>query len=466
MKHILYTWWQLLSQNGVTDAMDTYKYRRIVVLNRLNFIAGITAAVWFLFSLTHNYHELQWLMPFLNLLPLSLNIAIYLMVRNGKAENAIIAAFVTYPVILTAIAISTLKESTLIFHIILCVLPFFFFFRINKIVYSLLYTVSWYTFTWIYIHYDRLQPDVILIGLFNYVGLTLLFATLYSIKMQLHSYEKSLKEKRDELNKKNTELNGLLQLKDKIFAVISHDVKTPLTSVKLLLNNFNSNEISKEEMANFNRMLLSETTKTLDLFDNLLEWSKAELHEGGTEKSNFKPYYLTDATLLLMRSKSKYKNISVENTIDRDLLCYANAAAIQVVIRNLLSNAVKFTDQNGHISINASTKNENICIHIKDTGIGMDEVTVDKVMGTQFISRSGTMGEEGHGLGLKICTEFVKQNNGRLICKSKKNEGTEFIIELPKARIKNNHFIKAEDDTALIKQSHPNDQYKMALSHL
>lgn len=442
---ILNKCWQFLSHNGVKDSMESYKYRRIVVLNRLNFIAALTALTWFSYSLMLDYGAYRYMMPFVNLLPFCLNVLLFVLVRRGKAGAAIITAFATYPVLLTVIAIFSLKESTLIFHIILCVLPFFFFMRIKKIVLTIGYIVGWYTFTWIYIHYDRMTVEMALLGLFNYVGLLLLFATLYSIKMQLHSYELSLKQKSEELHEKNNELNGLLQLKDKIFAVISHDVKTPLTSLKLLLSNYNnSHGISKDELIEFNSMILSETTKTLDLFDNLLEWSKAELHEGGKEKSNFKPYYLTDATLLLLRSKYKYKSIVVENTIDRDLLCFANASAIQVVLRNLISNAVKFTHENGTISVSSSKNGENIFIHVKDNGVGMDSTTLAKVMGTEFYCSMGTMGEEGHGFGLKICQEFLKQNNGKLTCRSKKNEGTEFIIQLPVAKVKNHHLLKTE----------------------
>jgi two-component system, sensor histidine kinase and response regulator len=464
MKETVLDLWNRLSRTGITDALENFESKKILVLNRLNFVATATALLWFFHSFSFEYGKLRPMMTVANLLPFLLTLSVFIIVKAGYYKKAINTVFIAFPLLLTFIAMFTYRESTLIFHIILCVLPFFFYENVKHIAASFLYTTLLYTITWIYIHFGRLDNTMLFTGLFNYAGLILLFTTLYGIKMQLQAYQKALTKRKDELNKKNEELNGLLQLKDKVFAVISHDVKTPLTSLKLLLNNLNTHLLTKDEMAHFNDMLLSETTKTLDLFDNLLEWSRAELHQGGEEKSNFKPYYLTDATLLLLRSKAKQKNITVENNISRDAVSYASPSAIQVIIRNLLSNAIKFTPENGNIRIESFQNAEAVSISIKDNGMGMDEETVAKVMGTEFYKSRGTLDEEGHGFGIKICNEFIKQNNGTLTCRSKKNKGTEFIIQLPAAKIKNHNLIKVLPAKEAANSFHPNDQYTSVMS--
>jgi two-component system, sensor histidine kinase and response regulator len=461
MKTAIINFWEKLSRLGIDEETSLYDTKRIIVLNRLNFLGSIVSLIWFIYSFrAQNYYEVGYILPLVSSLPLLLSISLFYIMSKKKPKVTFIAATLLFPALQGIIGMLILADSALMFHISLSVLPFFFYSRFKSITWAYLYNVVCHLVAWAYIHHQEKGEDIFVMITFHSFAFILLYSMLYSIKKQISSYETSLQKRKAELNTRNEELHTVLKLKDKILAVISHDVKTPLTSLKLLLTNLNINSISQAELKQFNEMLLSETTKTLELFDNLLEWSKAELNEAALEKSNINAFQLTDVALRPLSTKAQQKNLKLVNNVQMSHSLYACASSIQTVVRNLVGNAIKFTPASGTIVISSSASPQSVFIHVKDNGIGMDEKTFRKVMGDGFYTSKGTMNEEGHGFGLKICHEFIKQNNGKLSCKSKVNEGTEFIIELP-ASVNKGFYLSEKDKKVINMRKNTHNEYPL-----
>ena len=169
-----------------------------------------------------------------------------------------------------------------------------------------------------------------------------------------------------------------------------------------------------------------------DLLENLLTWARTQTDEIqiNKEELNLKKLVATSISTLLPNAASK--NISVINKVQAELIISIDENTALTFIRNLVSNAIKFTHKGGHVTIDSHLNEDNIRLHISDTGVGMSpEVIANLFQIDKGISTKGTNNEMGTGLGLILCKEFIERNGGSIIVKSEVNTGSEFIITLP-----------------------------------
>jgi signal transduction histidine kinase len=135
---------------------------------------------------------------------------------------------------------------------------------------------------------------------------------------------------------------------------------------------------------------------------------------------------------MLMNNNAKAKNISLNCEISDGLMVYADINMLNTVLRNLISNGIKFTNKNGNISIKAIQQSTDIEITVNDTGIGMSEKTINKLFKiSEKVSTLGTENENGTGLGLLLCKEFIEKHGGRIRVKSEVGKGSEFKFTIP-----------------------------------
>jgi len=232
--------------------------------------------------------------------------------------------------------------------------------------------------------------------------------------------------------KLNKELAKLVNAKDKLFSIISHDLRSPTASLKQLLELISSkfDKISDENKINYINLVKENANKLYLLIDNLLNWSKLNLNKINLnlKSTNVKKLIETEIDLFNEIIKNKKININFDykgkelREVDEDIL--------RVIFRNLLSNAIKFSNIEGTININI-LNNDILILEIADSGIGMDEELIKKInQSKDIISSSGTMNERGNGLGLNIVNELVKIHNGEFNINSIKNKGTTFTIKL------------------------------------
>ncbi|WP_291723743.1 two-component regulator propeller domain-containing protein [Bernardetia sp.] len=244
-----------------------------------------------------------------------------------------------------------------------------------------------------------------------------------------------LKESENELSQSNS-------IKDRMFSIISHDLRSPLATLQNFLKMFISyrNAFTEEEINKVTRDIDKSLSNVGDLLENLLQWSRAQM---GHLETELQPLLITDYVqknieLLLPTAKNKKINLQVSE-IKEELIAEADPNLLNFILRNLISNAIKFTEQQGTVTVSAKldTKTDKmIHISVKDTGVGMSEETARKIfVKSEHVTTRGTANEKGTGLGLMVCKEFVEKQNGKIWVESKEGEGTTFTFSIRQGKI-------------------------------
>lgn len=235
-------------------------------------------------------------------------------------------------------------------------------------------------------------------------------------------------------------LRELNATKDKFFSIIAHDLKNPLS----IILNMSENLVTKFERftdkQKFERAnLVYDSSKTLfRLLENLLEWSRSQTGRIEYDPMEVDLFELAELNIELFKEHASAKNITLINNIEFETYCYVDKNMINTVVRNLISNAIKFTPNNGKVSIAANKNSSHIEVFVKDTGIGIEPQNIPKLFRLDIShSTSGTANEEGTGLGLVLCKEFIEKNKGSIKIESNNGQGTTFAFTVPKFQTNN-----------------------------
>jgi signal transduction histidine kinase len=253
-----------------------------------------------------------------------------------------------------------------------------------------------------------------------------------------------LKTRNEEIEKQNSmialqnkQLSDTIQLKNRIFSVIAHDLRSPVVNILYMLNLLKEKEY-KEKYDTFANSSIQYAQLVINLLENMLVWGRDQ-----EDKIKFSPERRDLADIILtnlsiFKETSDKKEISVNFTQVGNSIAFFDKDLLDIIIRNLLSNAVKYTPRRGRISILLKDKMQNgECIMLKvcDNGIGIPEIKQKYIFtATEIESTPGTENEKGTGIGLKLCYELVKINQGSIVVESNEGEGTCFIIILPVAK--------------------------------
>jgi len=250
-----------------------------------------------------------------------------------------------------------------------------------------------------------------------------------------------LKKRNEEIEKQssmiaqqNLQLSETIQLKNKIFALIAHDLRSPVVNILYMLNLLKEEEY-KEKYDTFANSCIQYAQQVISLFENMLVWGRGQEDKirFSPEKNDLADIILTN--LSIFKETADKKEISVNFTQAGNSNAFIDKELLDIIIRNLLSNAVKYTPRGGRISILLKDKTidgEGILLKICDNGTGIP-LEKQKYLFTsdEIESTPGTENEKGTGLGLKLCYELVNINNGTITVDSKDGEGTCFSINLP-----------------------------------
>lgn len=243
-----------------------------------------------------------------------------------------------------------------------------------------------------------------------------------------------LQNQAEELTESNKKLKQLNATKDKFFAIISHDLKSPFNSIlnltELLITGYdNLDDTQKKEILD---SLNRSSQLAFELLENLLAWATSQLGKItiSPELLNLKKLVETSITPYKQLASEKKIEISINIPPDTKLTVDKNSAI--AIISNLTNNAIKFTPEGGTVTINYHQKGDNIELHFIDTGVGIDPDIMDNLFKIDKITTTkGTNNEEGTGLGLILCKEFVNKNGGEISVISEKGKGSNFIVSLP-----------------------------------
>ncbi|WP_452228689.1 MULTISPECIES: tetratricopeptide repeat-containing sensor histidine kinase [unclassified Lacinutrix] len=251
-------------------------------------------------------------------------------------------------------------------------------------------------------------------------------------------YTKELEDKNKQINIQNVaildqtkNLEDINKVKDKLFSIVSHDLKDSLTSIKGFIDLLKDGSLSKDE---FNHLLpeLSENANNASLLlFNLLNWSKSQMQSLESKPSLFDVQEVFLDKLKLIEQKTEKKNIRIEDNSLHDFI-YADRSMVEIIVQNLLTNAVKFCKSGDTITIQNHISNGQSLISIGDTGVGISKENQDQLFKNNTFTTIGTKNEKGTGLGLTICKELVELNHGKIWVESTEAIGSTFYVELPK----------------------------------
>lgn len=235
------------------------------------------------------------------------------------------------------------------------------------------------------------------------------------------------------LNRQSKELADLNEKRNQLLSVLSHDLRTPLSSLQSLIELLKLNTLEKGDLDSLLEKIDASIGSEIVTLGNYLEWAKSQ-QTGITpapEQVELSP--LIGEILETMESAKKSKGIEIRNLAENNgTSVYADIQLLRVILRNLISNAIKFTSNGGHIEISAAEADSDIVITISDSGVGMTPKEQANLFKAFVHSKQGTEGESGAGIGLSICHDFAEKQNGSLSCSSKPGEGSDFYLRLPK----------------------------------
>ncbi len=223
--------------------------------------------------------------------------------------------------------------------------------------------------------------------------------------------------------------------KDKFFSIIAHDLKNPFNALvgitKILLNDYERFDAEKKK--ELIQMLYDSSQQGYKLLENLLSWSRIQTGRMTWNPEHIDLFTYTFESMTLLKTAAENKCLSLISEIEKNTMLYADANMVTMVMRNLVSNAIKFTPEKGEVRITSKTVGDDEQVMISDTGIGIKAQDIDRLFRIDMHhSTPGTADEQGTGLGLILCKEFVEKNGGKIWAESEFGKGSRFIFSIPK----------------------------------
>ena len=234
---------------------------------------------------------------------------------------------------------------------------------------------------------------------------------------------------------KTEELQRTIAGRDKLYSVIAHDLRSPMGSIKMVLNMLILNLPSEKIGAEMYELLTMANQTTEDVFsllDNLLKWTKSQIGKLNVVYQDVDLVEVTDGVIEIFSMVASLKKIRIREMKPERMMVNADIDMLKTVVRNLLSNAIKFSKENSEILVKMEEVDGMAVVSVQDYGCGISEEGQKKLLHTDtHFSTFGTNNEEGSGLGLLLCKDFVVKNGGKLWFTSKEGEGSIFSFSIP-----------------------------------
>lgn len=234
---------------------------------------------------------------------------------------------------------------------------------------------------------------------------------------------------------KTEELQRTIAGRDKLYSVIAHDLRSPMGSIKMVLNMLILNLPSEKIGAEMYELLTMANQTTEDVFsllDNLLKWTKSQIGKLNVVYQDVDLVEVIDGVIEIFSMVASLKKIRIREMKPEKMMVNADIDMLKTVVRNLLSNAIKFSKENSEVLVKMEEVDGMAVVSVQDYGCGISEEGQKKLLHTDtHFSTFGTNNEEGSGLGLLLCKDFVVKNGGKLWFTSKEGEGSIFSFSIP-----------------------------------
>jgi signal transduction histidine kinase len=237
------------------------------------------------------------------------------------------------------------------------------------------------------------------------------------------------------IRRKNLELKETNAAKDKLFAIIAHDLRGPTGNLAAFLEHLNDtfNDHSPTELKEILLSLYKSAENVSGLLENLLIWARSQLNKIEFTPVELKLTDLIQNSIKGLKQSAENKQVEIKFELNDQIFVLADANMVQTIVRNLLSNAIKFTHRGGSVIIKTDVRNmNNAYISIIDNGVGIEESSLPDIFDIRNkLHTSGTENEQSTGLGLILVKDFVEKNKGTITIDSQKDKGTVVSFTLP-----------------------------------
>ncbi|GAB3918696.1 hypothetical protein GCM10028804_08990 [Larkinella terrae] len=256
------------------------------------------------------------------------------------------------------------------------------------------------------------------------VGIILIYLAAYFFRKAYKAEQQLVEEKSVVLEQLNAE-------KNKLFSIISHDLRSPLASVQHYLQILGETDGDDLQKKKIESELLFVVGNTQEMLNNLLAWSTSQMVGKKAILSSVSVSSILKPVLEIYKPLAVKKSIQLTHSIDESLCVLADSNMLELIVRNLLGNAIKFTPLGGSIRVETVLFKTDVQIVIKDNGDGISDEDKSYIFSLKSRSTYGTDNEKGVGLGLFLCQEYAEEQNGKLWFESEQGIGTSFYLSLP-----------------------------------
>lgn len=262
------------------------------------------------------------------------------------------------------------------------------------------------------------------------IAAALLLATLAFFYSRIRRNNTELKEKNIQIGEQRNELQTLNHVKDRLFSIISHDLRNPLATLKSYLSLADNDTIAAEKKQQFKLQTMNAVLNTSNMLDNLLAWANVQIKN---TRATIVPVSIEDCvwdTVHSVQAQAMQKEITIHQDIQAKS-ALGDYDILSIALRNIATNAIKYSNRGSGIYISSVKKDGKVFIHLKDEGIGMSREQVDEIVNDQTGSTQGTQGEKGSGLGLFLVKELLQKADAQLLVESIEGKGSTFTVVLP-----------------------------------
>lgn len=440
---------------GYSSTLDEYELLKLGIFNKLNFFQ-LLAGIFIFFTCVFNKQFPDWA-GIVASLPALVSMLVLYLNKRYKHQAALIAYFILHPLAASFIFMNGMHLGLDLYFILYGILAVFFLKDKGFMIFSISFSMLNFFILSIVLKQFLYQLENIndLLYLVNEgVAIVFIFYGLYLIKNENTIYQSKILDKSNALQQRNIqvqiqadkikenaallekqtkELTELNTLKNKMFGVISHDLKAPMHAIRNLFNDVEQKKISPALLQELIPEVVNDLNYTVGLMDNLLQWVKTQMQSEVVYLQKVDIGSLLDETVQLVRLQAERKQITIEVHAEEGVYGIMDKEMINLVLRNLLSNAIKFTPEKGTITAGVKANRSLLEVYIQDTGNGIGHEALQKIRGNDFYTTKGTANESGTGLGLMLCKEYLHRNDSKLLIESHPGKGSIFSFTLQKS---------------------------------
>jgi two-component system sensor histidine kinase/response regulator len=374
-------------------------------------------------------------------LPACVSLIALLLNYRKRYDTSILVYFIFYPACICVSYINGFSLGIELSFILYGILSVFFIQDIGYMVFSISFSmVSYFVLSILLKDYvyklENIDYPIYIVN--EIFALIYIFLGLYLIKKEntdyntaLHQNNIEIYEQSRRLQEQTKELNSANAFKDKLFSIISHDLKAPLYGLCNLFDTMQKQNTPAREIKKLIPDIKNDLYYARGLMENLLQWAKSQMQSDMVRPQEMDIKKNVDDVLHILHLQAQSKEVIVENRINDTIHVWADQDMINLVLRNLISNAIKYTLPGGRIIVGAGNLPSFAEIYVQDNGGGMTSEEIEKINSQQFYTKSGTAQEQGTGLGLMLCKEFLIKNKSNLQIESEPGVGSTFSFTLP-----------------------------------